>query len=320
MPKLRDKYQEHKQKYSYQNSSNHERYLHKKLHADNGRQVPIQYKTFKCHQDNYDTIMFDAHTHLNSDQLYPDRETHLDEFASAGGTGLINIWVNHTWNQRALHIAQQSHTVSTYATVWIHPWETLFGEVSSKEQATLDIEQLRTLHEANKDNVIGIGECGIDSHFERNKTIEVLQSYLFVAQCDLARDTWLPLVIHSRDNFWLTHEILQEYTDLSIYFHCRGYTPAEVQQAKKSFPQLWIWFCGNLTYPKAQLLRDSFQTAIDLEIPLVLETDAPYLSPQVVRGTQNAPKHIAHLYEYVTTHYDIRESTITHNITSLYRL
>ena len=268
--------------------------------------------------------MFDAHTHLNSDQLYPDREIHLGAFQDAWWTWLINVWVNHIWNQRVLEIAQKvrekSDNIYVWSTIWLHPWETTFGNISSKEVAKIEIEKLHTLFYENKKDIIAIWECGIDSHFERNSTIQSLQEQLFLAQCELARKESLPLVIHSRDNFALTHDILKNYTDLKIYFHCRWYGPKEVEQAKETFPHLRIWFCGNLTYPKAHLLRDSFQQAKNLWVKIVLETDAPYLSPQATRGKQNSPKNIVHLYDYVAEKFGLEKEKIIWNIKSLYNI
>jgi TatD DNase family protein len=273
--------------------------------------------------------MFDAHTHLNSDQLFPDREQHVVDFIKAWWTWLINIWVNNAWNQRWCDIQKmmpsllETHGAWDFfygTTIGLHPWETTFGNITSQEAVDLACIELSSMVKKHNTTIVAIGECGIDSHFERNDTIESLQTQLFIYQCDLAREMSLPLVIHSRDNYDLTQEILQAYTDLDIYFHCRGYTDLEIEKAAKQFPSLWIWFCGNLTYPKAWPLRESFAKAKELGIDIILETDAPYLSPQVVRGRQNTPAHISHLYDFVHKTFDMPAQTFIENTKKLYRL
>jgi TatD DNase family protein len=105
-----------------------------------------------------------------------------------------------------------------------------------------------------------------------------VQQELFVKHCELAQELKLPLVIHSRDGFQETLDILQNYKDLVIYFHCRGYGPEEYKILENMFPKLFIGFCGNVTYKKAQALRDTLDIVSDDK--LLLETDAPYLSPE----------------------------------------
>jgi TatD DNase family protein len=117
-----------------------------------------------------------------------------------------------------------------------------------------------------------------------------LQKELFALQCDLAQELNLPIVVHSRDEFNQTIDILQNYKSQTIYFHCWGYGPEEYRKLNDMFPNLFIGFCGNVTYKNAQALRDTL--AIVDKNQLVLETDAPYLAPQVVRGQTNHPAFV----------------------------
>ncbi len=263
--------------------------------------------------------MIDAHTHLNSEQLYPDRKLHLGDFEEAWWTWLITIWVNHLRNERALEIKQSyDWSVKVWASIWIHPGETTFGNCNSEEAAQEEIDKLIRLTYEHLGHLCAIGECGIDSHFERDSKIQAIQEKLFIAQCELAKDTKLPLVIHSRDNFELTYDVLSRYKQLKVYFHCRWYSPDEVQRLYDAFPELWIGFCGNLTYPKATQLRESFTHAKELWIKIVLETDAPYLSPQSLRGTQNAPQNVVVLYDRVKETYGIDKEVFIQHTKELY--
>lgn len=268
--------------------------------------------------------MYDSHTHLNSDQLYPDRQQHITDFVEAWGTWLVNIWVNHERNLKTLEIRAKTmelypnKEIFVWATSWLHPWETTWGKISSQEILEQELIQLEELIIAERDNIVALWECGIDSHFERDENIEAIQRELFMRQCELAKKYKLPIVIHSRDNFPLTLEILSEFKDLKINLHCRWYWPEEVRRAKNNFPHLWIWFCGNLTYPKAIPLRESFQACLDLDVQILLETDAPYLAAQAIRGQQNAPAWIVHLYDFVEKNFDIQQEKIEENFRIFY--
>jgi len=256
------------------------------------------------------TGIYDSHTHLNSDQLYPDREQHLADFVDIWGQWLVNIWVNNEWNLRALLISKNNITdCFVWVALWLHPGEISFSHTIKNSQNIQDqIIQLRTLIQKHKDSkhIVAIWECGIDAHYDRDDDIQALQIELFQEQCELARELRLPIVIHSRDDFALTLDVLQKYIDLKIYFHCRWYTPEDVMLAVQTLPHLWIWFCGNTTYPKATPLRESFAKAIQLWVNILLETDAPYLSPQAVRWQSNTPSYIHFLYDWaIETYPDI---------------
>lgn len=104
---------------------------------------------------------------------------------------------------------------------------------------------------------------------------------MFRMQCELAKELQLPIVIHSRNDFASTFEVIKEFKDEKIYFHCYGYGAEEVKILQEYFPQIWFGFCGNVTYPKAQQLRDAL---LECNVGnIVFETDAPWLSPQVLR-------------------------------------
>lgn len=100
-------------------------------------------------------------------------------------------------------------------------------------------------------------------------------------QCELAKEFQLPIVIHSRDDFESTFDVIKDFKEEKIYFHCFGYSAEEIRKLQEYFPHIRFGFCGNISYPKAQSLRDAL-LACDVN-NIVLETDAPWLSPQAVR-------------------------------------
>jgi TatD DNase family protein len=137
----------------------------------------------------------------------------------------------------------------------------------------------------------------------------------------LAKEFWLPIVIHSRDDFDTTMEVLENFKELKIYFHCRWYGPKEIEKVQNNFNNIWIGFCGNITYPKAQNIRDSL-LACDIDNILV-ETDAPYLSPQNLRGETNSPANIMYTYKFISNEIkldiDYLISKIENNFKKLYQ-
>jgi TatD DNase family protein len=84
-----------------------------------------------------------------------------------------------------------------------------------------------------KDDVVAIGECGIDLHFPGAPESLDLQKKLFALHCELAQELNLPIIVHSRDGFAPTLEVLQNYPEIKVYFHCRGYGPEEVETLKR---------------------------------------------------------------------------------------
>ena len=243
-------------------------------------------------------MYYDTHTHLNEEELYKDRRKYLDNFISVGWKGLINIWVDEEWNKRAIEIARavkdEEIECVVKATIGYHPSEACFEKIT-KENLDEKILALRKLYENNKEHIVAIGECGIDTHYEWEKHIE-LQQELFRRQCELAKEFRLPIVIHSRNDFDSTFEVIQEFKDEKIYFHCFGYCVDEVKKLQECFPKIWFGFCGNVTYPKAQPLRDAL-LACDMQ-NVVFETDAPWLSPQKVRWEKNEPANVKYIYEH----------------------
>lgn len=270
-------------------------------------------------------MYYDAHTHLNDDKLYPERKTYLDNFIHAEWKWLVNVWVDHAHNERAIKIAREAvdhgNSCRVKATIWYHPSEICFGNIT-QENIDERISVLRKLYDENKDYIIAIGECGIDTHYPDGSNNIELQKELFRKQCEFAQELWLPIIIHSRDDFASTFEVIKDFKDEKIYFHCYGYGAEEIKILHESFPNLRVWFCGNVTYPKAQPLRDAL-LACDIS-NIVFETDAPYLSPQKIRWERNEPANVKYIYVFSAPLLHLTETQLQHqiekNVEKLYNL
>ena len=102
-------------------------------------------------------------------------------------------------------------------------------------------------------------------------------------------------MIHSRDGFHETMEVLKDFSDLKIYFHARGYWKDELEECEKTFPNLRIGCTNVIEYPSAEKIRESLRNIKTARI--LTETDAPFLPPQTMRGQQNEPAYVAYVYE-----------------------
>lgn len=251
--------------------------------------------------------LYDAHAHLNWWQLYPTRQELMQQFADHGWVWLVNIGVDDEYNARWLEIAQQSKSLFPHlqigCTVGIHPCDIVESN-KDKDKIDEDIEQIERLIQKHWDLIRWIGECGTDLHWPCTPEQHEMQQYATHCQAQLAQKYHLPLIIHSRSDRDGTYAVLKEYSDIVINLHCRNYTAAEIQIALDTWwDQVYFWFWWILTYPKAWDVRDSLSKCPLSQI--VLETDAPYLSPQSHRGKDNYPHYITAVYQKTSEVLDI---------------
>lgn len=267
--------------------------------------------------------VYDAHTHLNTSDLYPQREEYLLQFVQAWGVGLVNAWASEEYNTRGLEIAKLAESLKLKAqscivksTIGYHPESCNDGEIS-EENIQQKISDLKKLYQENKEYIVAIGECGIDTYYPGSEDSLPLQKKLFALQCDLAKELNLPLMVHIRKDFDSAFEVLQKYRDLTVYIHCRGFGPEEFRMLSAEFRKLYVGFCGNVTYKNAQNLRDTLKL-VPLD-QLLLETDAPWLSPQAVRGTVNHPANVQYIYEFVAEYLNMVPETLAEQVEQNFR-
>jgi TatD DNase family protein len=178
---------------------------------------------------------------------------------------------------------------------------------------------LKEQYREHPSEVIALGECGIDLHYPTHRNLAHQQELLRL-QAVLARELQLPLVIHSRDAYVETLEVIKDFTDLKVYFHCWGYGAAQLRQIEELFPRVWFGFTNILTYPHAHTTREAFLAANKAH--LLLETDAPFLPPQTFRGKTNYPAYITYGYAYAAELLQMKteavEDLIAQNFSAFY--
>jgi TatD DNase family protein len=218
--------------------------------------------------------VIDSHTHLHLCEP-PDSEL-VEHAFEAGVTRMLTVGTDGASCRAALQAAENFPQV--YAAIGRHP-----NSATGFDDA--DLAELEAL--AAHERCVAIGETGLD--YYRDRAPREDQERAFVAQISLARATGKPLVIHTRAADDDTLTMLGEHaTDLKVILHCFS-MPDRIDECL-SHPDWWISFAGNVTYPKAEELRSAA-----LRVPadrLLVETDAPYLSPQTIRGKPNEPARV----------------------------
>jgi TatD DNase family protein len=249
--------------------------------------------------------VIDSHTHLHLCRP-PDDEL-VATAAEAGVTHIVTVGTSADSNAKALAAAEQFDNV--HAALGVHP-----NEATGFDGGTLD--QLRAV--ATQIQCVAIGETGLDYYRDYAPREDQLRA--FRAQIELARELDKPLVIHTRAADDDTMRVLNEHADgLRVILHC--FSMADRIDECLEHDDWWFSFAGNVTYPKAPDLR-----AAALRVPadrLLVETDAPYLSPQPVRGKPNQPANVVATARALAVErrvsYEELERSIDHAAARLFR-
>ena len=229
--------------------------------------------------------LVDSHTHLNSTKFQDDVGETIERAHAAGVTRLINMGDTLASSARAVELAAQYGTRGVYAAVGIHPEEAF--ELTGKEDAQL-ADWTRAEH------VVAIGEIGLDYYWEKDEERRALQRRIFVRQLDLARQLHLPVCIHDREAHGDTLAILKrEGRGIEGVLHCFSGSLEMAKETVKLGYHLGV--DGPLTYKNAAKLPEIVQK-IPLEW-LLVETDAPYMTPVPFRGKRNEPAYVRYVAE-----------------------
>ncbi len=221
-------------------------------------------------------MIFDTHAHYDDEQFDEDREELLASLPAHGVGLVLNPGITVETSRMAVAMAHRYDHV--YAAVGIHPEE-------CADFRPEHIEELRTL--AREDKVVAIGEIGLDYYWEDNAPREVQQK-VFRAQLALAQELDLPVIIHDREAHADTLAIVKEFPGLRGEFHCYS---GSAEMARELLEMGWyLGFDGPITFKnnkKAPLVV----AAVPLE-RMLLETDAPYLTPAPHRGKRNDSTYV----------------------------
>jgi len=224
--------------------------------------------------------MIDTHCHLDFPDYNDDRAAILTAAREAGITKLVNIGCDLKSSQASVDLANQHPEI--YAAIGFHPHD-------AKNYDDRMEQQLREM--ANNFKVVAIGEVGLD--FYRDRSPRDVQRTVFVRQMNLARELGLPLIIHIRDAYEEAIDMLiaEKAYENNVVLHCFSGTPKEARRALDY--GMFLSFGGVLTFSNSRLPELVRDVPLD---QILLETDAPFLTPHPHRGTRNQPAMVALVY------------------------
>jgi TatD DNase family protein len=228
-------------------------------------------------------MIIDSHVNLHAPQFDEDRDAVIAR-ARAAGVGLMVEISDKISGFEATWALAQAHP-DIWCTVGTHPHE-------AKENPGLTAADILGLAERKK--VVGIGECGLDFHYDLSP--RDVQARVFRAHVAAARDSGLPLVVHTREADAEMGEILAEEQaqgPFKLLLHC--YTSGPELAKKAAEMGAWFSVSGIAAFKAADEVR-----AVIRDMPadrIIVETDCPYLAPPPHRGRRNEPAYVVHVLE-----------------------
>lgn len=232
-------------------------------------------------------MIIDSHCHLNYEPMSEDLSDVIKRANNAGINYMLTISTEDKSFKNILQIVDKFKCV--FGTYGIHPHE-------AKSHTHIKSKNIIDKLKLNK-KIIGIGESGLDFYY--NNSEEKKQIELFEEHIDAAQKTNVPIIVHTRSAEKKTLEILKKFNkekEFKILIHC--FTGSKDFAFKLLDIGSFISASGIVTFKKSKDLADTF-----LNIPnnrILVETDAPYLSPEPLRGKSNEPSHLIHTVEYLS--------------------
>lgn len=228
-------------------------------------------------------MLIDSHVNLHAPQFDEDREAVIDRARQAGVRLMVEI-SDKLSTFEATH-ALAMNNADIWCTVGVHPHE-------AKDYADLTVDRLVEM--ADRPRVIGIGECGLDFHYDLSP--RDVQAAVFRQHIEAARRTGLPLVIHTREADEIMADILREEhsrAPFKLLMHC--YTSG--LELAETAAELGAWFSvsGIATFKAAEEVREVIRRMPEDRI--IVETDCPYLAPIPHRGRRNEPAYVGLVLE-----------------------
>lgn len=216
----------------------------------------------------------DTHCHVDDERIPGGTDAAIDTAIEAGVHRMICVGTDAARSQRAMTLASRRREV--WATIGLHPHDAVNG-----------LDEIRSLlagDESGRSRVVAVGECGLDYFYDHSP--RDTQRSVFAEQIALAHRYGLPLVIHTRDAWHDTFDVLDgEGVPERTIFHCFTGGPDEAAEAVRR--GAWLSFSGIVSFPSATDLREA--AARCPSDRLLVETDSPYLAPVPHRGRPNQP-------------------------------
>ncbi len=226
-------------------------------------------------------MYFDTHCHLNSEQLYENRDEFIKHALDNQVEMMVVVGYDLESSKKAVEIAKEYDFI--YAAVGIGPNDCL--NTTTQDLQIID-EYL------NEPKVVALGEIGLDYYWDDVPSDK--QKEIFQLQVDLAKKHQKPIIIHCRDAYEDTYEVLKRNGHPGI-MHCYS---GSVEMAKRFIDLgFYISLAGPVTFKNARVPKDVAEK-IGLE-HLLIETDCPYLTPHPYRGSLNEPENVVYIAQEI---------------------
>ena len=253
----------------------------------------------------------DTHSHLYSSQFDEDRTQAINDAISAGVSTILLPNISSEYTKGMLEVCGE-FPENCFPMMGLHPCDV--------NEDNIEGELLHVEQELAKGKYIAVGEIGLDLYWDKTK-LEI-QKKAFIHQIELAKKYKLPIAIHVRDSFSEAIEIIEKLNDenLSGVFHC---FTGRVEDAQRviNLGDFYLGIGGVLTFKNSGL--DKTIATINLQ-HLILETDAPYLTPAPYRGKRNESKYIVNIAEKLAEAHQISLEKVaeitTENAKNLFQL
>ena len=225
-------------------------------------------------ENNY---LIDTHSHIDLEDFNDDLDVVIKNAFNAGVEKIIIPSVDRNSFEKVMQIAKDYENI--FCALGIHPTE-------AQKANDKDFEEIEQL--ATDPKVVAIGECGLDYYWD--KTFVEEQKKVFLKQIEIAKKLSLPLIVHDREAHKDTFDLLSQNIngEIPVIMHCfSGSVEFAKECVKKRF---YIGLGGVVTFKNAKKMYE-----VAKEIPLenlLLETDAPYLTPVPYRGKRNEPAYV----------------------------
>lgn len=242
-------------------------------------------------------MFIDTHAHLNFKAFRKDLNEVINRTKEAGIEKIIIPGAKIDSSRKAVEISQKYD--SCFAAVGIHPHHVVNFTQLGKTKITNELKML-----VDNKKVVAIGEVGLDYHEYKGyppitNEVKSQQKELLRLQIEIAQENNLPIIFHCRDahddQLEMINDNLKSNNKITGVFHCFG---GEKKHLEKVLSLgFYVGFDGNITYPENKNLQDLVAyTPIDR---LLLETDAPYLTPLPFRGQRNEPAYLINTASFV---------------------
>lgn len=227
-------------------------------------------------------MIFETHAHYDDDRFAEDREELLEKVHASGVHPIINVGASISSTKTTMELARTHDYI--YAAVGVHP----------EDIAEMTEENLEWLREQTAwEKTVAVGEIGLDYYWEKDPAMQEKQRYWFGRQLELARETGLPVIVHSRDAARDTMNVLKEHNaqDIPMVIHCFSYSKEMALEFVKM--GYYIGIGGVVTFKNAKKLKEAVE-AIPMD-RILLETDCPYMAPDPHRGKRNDSRYIPYV-------------------------